>query len=80
MTRPMTHRYDNPQLSAIQFLLEVINDPTLLLAVRLTAANSLLKTDNADLAIVRPPDGPPAIIYRFADYQDHKEHHDECAA
>jgi hypothetical protein len=73
----MTHRtYDNPRLNAIQFLLEVMHDPTLSLTVRLVAAESLLKTDYADLTA----DHPPAIIYRFADYREHREYNDERAA
>jgi hypothetical protein len=73
----MTNRpYDNPRLNAIQFLLEVMHDPTLSLALRLDAANSLLKTDAADLTTAHPP----AIIYRLADYRDQREHNNDRAA
>jgi hypothetical protein len=45
---PASHEYDDPSLSAVDFLLAVMRDQTLPLAVRADAANKLL-------SIYRPP-------------------------
>jgi hypothetical protein len=47
-TSPASHEYDDPSLDAVGFLLAVMRDTTLSLAIRMDAANKLLP-------IYRPP-------------------------
>jgi hypothetical protein len=59
-------KYDNPTLSAVEFLFAVMHDSTLPIEARVEAAGKLLTTDTADL----PGEREPAVIYRIEDYRE----------
>jgi hypothetical protein len=61
-----SHKYDDPTLSAKEFLIAIMRDPTLSLEARQEAARILLNvTDASDF-----PAREPAVIYRIEDFRD----------
>ena len=68
----MKHRYDDPTLSAKEFLIEVMHDPSVPLNLRNSAAAILLPITTANDF---PPRGEPAIVYRIADFRPQEYDH-----